>query len=65
MLKYRISEIEKKLNAAYELIISPTECEQPTHPKHPTHNQNVTQLFSLHIDLSSDQIAHQPSPTLN
>ena len=41
MLKYRISEIEKKLNAAYELMISPTE--QPTHPKHPTHDENVTQ----------------------
>ena len=43
MLKNRISEIEKKINAAYELMISPTECNQPTLPKNPTHDQNVTQ----------------------
>ena len=43
MLKNRISEIEKKINAAYELMISGTECDQPTHPNHPTHDQNVTQ----------------------
>ena len=43
MLKNRISEIEKKINAAYELMISPTEGNQPTNPKHPTHDQNVTQ----------------------
>ena len=43
MLKYRISEIERKLNAAYELMISPTECEQPAQPKHPKNDQNVTE----------------------
>ena len=42
MLKYRISEIERKLNAAYELMISPTECE-PTQPKQPINDQNVTE----------------------
>jgi len=43
MLKNRISEIEKKIKAAYELMISPTECNKPTLPKHPTHDQNLTQ----------------------
>ena len=43
MLKSRISEIEKKINAAYELMISPTECEEPTQTKRPTQNKNKTE----------------------
>jgi len=30
MLRSRISEIENKINSAYELLLSPTECESPT-----------------------------------
>ena len=43
MLKSRISDIENKINAAYELIISPTECEEPTQAKHPTQNKSTTE----------------------
>ena len=60
MLKYRISEIERKLNAAYELMISPTECEQPTQPKQPTNDQNATEE-SGYVTRNRDILEHPGS----
>ena len=64
MLKTRILEIERKINAAYELMISPTESQRPTHPTYHAQTKN-TKEDSGYVTRNCDTIerpgsSHEP-----
>ena len=64
MLKTRILEIEKKINAAYELMISPSESQRPTHPTYHAQTKN-TKEDSGYVTRNCDTIerpgsSHEP-----